>query len=199
MKTKDRNIIQITLVFLGLLLILLTYFLYPKVKERKFIEEKSIIKEESKVAGTKDNYFENVEYKGLYKINNQFVVKSEEAIISNDEPDIVNMTNMRVVIDMQDGRIIVITSDKGIYNKRTYDCYFVDNVKATDEKTVLLSDNIDLLATKDAASVYNNVIITSKKGSLVADKVDYDFETKYYKISMFDDKRVKVKLIEWAI
>ena len=196
MKTKDRNIIQITLVFLGLLLILSTYFLYPKVKERKFIEEKSIIKEESKVAGTKDNYFENVEYKGLYKINNQFVVKSEEAIISNDEPDIVNMTNMRVVIDMQDGRIIVITSDKGIYNKRTYDCYFVDNVKATDEKTVLLSDNIDLLATKDAASVYNNVIITSKKGSLVADKVDYDFETKYYKISMFDDKRVKVKLIE---
>ena len=196
MKTKDRNIIQITLVFLGLLLILLTYFLYPKVKERKFIEEKSIIKEESKVAGTKDNYFENVEYKGLYKINNQFVVKSEEAIISNDEPDIVNMTNMRVVIEMQDGRSIVITSDKGIYNKRTYDCYFVDNVKATDEKTVLLSDNIDLLATKDAASVYNNVIITSKKGSLVADKVDYDFETKYYKISMFDDKRVKVKLIE---
>jgi len=196
MKTKDRNIIQITLVFLGLLLILLTYFLYPKVKERKFIEEKSIIKEESKVAGTKDNYFENVEYKGLYKINNQFVVKSEEAIISNEEPDIVNMTNMRVVIEMQDGRSIVITSDKGIYNKRTYDCYFVDNVKATDEKTVLLSDNIDLLATKDAASVYNNVIITSKKGSLVADKVDYDFETKYYKISMFDDKRVKVKLIE---
>ena len=118
MKTKDRNIIQITLVFLGLLLILLTYFLYPKVKERKFIEEKSIIKEESKVAGTKDNYFENVEYKGLYKINNQFVVKSEEAIISNEEPDIVNMTNMRVVIEMQDGRSIVITSDKGIYNKR---------------------------------------------------------------------------------
>ena len=196
MKTKDRNIIQITLVFLGLLLILLTYFLYPKVKERKFIEEKSIIKEESKVAGTKDNYFENVEYKGLYKINNQFVVKSEEAIISNEEPDIVNMTNMRVVIEMQDGRSIVITSDKGIYNKRTYDCYFVDNVKATDEKTVLLSDNIDLLATQDAASVYNNVIITSKKGSLVADKVDYDFETKYYKVSMFDDKRVKVKLIE---
>ena len=69
-------------------------------------------------------------------------------------------------------------------------------MKATDEKTVLLSDNIDLLATKDAASVYNNVIITSKKGSLVADKVDYDFETKYYKVSMFDDKRVKVKLIE---
>ena len=196
MKTKDRNIIQITLVFLGLLLILLTYFLYPKVKERKFIEEKSIIKEESKVAGTKDNYFENVEYKCLYIINNQFVVKSEEAIISNEEPDIVNMTNMRVVIEMQDGRSIVITSDKGIYNKRTYDCYFVDNVKATDEKTVLLSDNIDLLATQDAASVYNNVIITSKKGSLVADKVDYDFETKYYKVSMFDDKRVKVILIQ---
>ena len=106
------------------------------------------------------------------------------------------MTNMRVVIEMQDGRSIVITSDKGIYNKRTYDCYFVDNVKATDEKTVLLSDNIDLLATQDAASVYNNVIITSKKGSLVADKVDYDFVTKKYAISMFDKEKIKIKLVQ---
>ena len=198
MKKQQRA--QIILVLIGLFLIFSTYFYYPYMNKHKQLKSQSVLeKSEETVEADNSSNFENVEYKGLYKINNQFVVKSEEAIISNEEPDIVNMTNMRVVIEMQDGRSIVITSDKGIYNKRTYDCYFVDNVKATDEKTVLLSDNIDLLATKDAASVYNNVIITSKKGSLVADKVDYDFETKYYKVSMFDDTRVKAKIIEWVI
>jgi hypothetical protein len=27
--------------------------------------------------------------------------------------------------------------------------------------------------------------------------VDYDFVTKYYKISMFNDKKVKINLIQW--
>ena len=106
------------------------------------------------------------------------------------------MTNMEVTIEMQDGRIIVITSDKGIYNKNTYDCYFQDNVKATDGETILLSENIDLLASQDTAVIYNNVILTDDRGYLLADKVDYDFKTKYYKISMFNDKRIKVKLIK---
>ena len=44
-----------------------------------------------------------------------------------------------------------------------------------------------------------NVFLTNDKGSLRADKVHYDFETKYYQISMFSDKKVKIKLIKWAI
>ena len=198
MKTKNRNIIQITLIFFGLLLILLTYYFYPKIKEKQFVSERPI-EEEGDDIDRKENYFENVEYTGLYKADSSFIIKSEKALIANEEPEIVHMTNMRVVIEMKDGRVIVITSKKGIYNKTTYDCYFQDNVKATDNETTLLSDNIDLLASRDTATVYNNVIMRGKKGSLLmADKIDYDVETKYYKISMFDDKRVKVKLTKWV-
>ena len=49
------------------------------------------------------------------------------------------------------------------------------------------------------SSVYNNVFLTNDDGSLRADKVYYDFETKHYQISMFSDKKVKIKLIKWAI
>ena len=33
-------------------------------------------------------------------------------------------------------------------------------------------------------------------GSLQADKVDYDFETKYFKVSMFNDETVEMKVIK---
>ena len=77
-----------------------------------------------------------------------------------------------------------------------YNCYFENNVKATDGETVILSDNLDLLSDEDYASVYNNVILTSSRGSLSADKVNYDFENEVYKISMYNENLIKVKVTE---
>ena len=190
----DRKAIQLSLISIGIILILATYFLYPKITNKITAEKKIFTQEKIETADEKSNYFENVEYTGLYNINNRFSINSKKAFISNEEPDIVHMTNMKVTLEMKDGRIVVITSDKGIYNKKTYDCFFVKNVKATDGETVLNSENMDLLASVDTASIYNGVILTSTKGSLVADKIEYDFQTKYYKISMFSNERVKVKL-----
>ena len=103
---------------------------------------------------------------------------------------------MHVIINMRDGRIINITSDSGSYNKSTYDCFFEKNVKATDGKTIILSENLDLLASEDIATIYNNVQLNSENGSIQADKIEYDFEKKFYRISMFDATKVKVKLIK---
>ena len=195
----NRNIIQSILVFIGLFLIFATYFFYPKISEKKlytdqFIEDKTV-----ESTGEETNTFENVEYRGFYDINKPFIVKSDRARILDNDPDIVYMTNMHVALNMNDGRVIVITSNKGSYNKVSYDCLFEDNVKAIDGETTVLAENLDLLASEDVALVYNNVFLTNDKGSLWADKVDYDFETKYYKISMYSDEKVKIKLIKWAI
>ena len=108
------------------------------------------------------NTFKNVEYNGIYDIDNNFTVKSEEAYILKEDQDVVHMSNMRVTLYLYDGRVVVITSDNGSYNKVTYDCYFVDNVKATDGKTIILAENLDLFATEDSASVYNNVSFIGK-------------------------------------
>ena len=190
----DRKAIQLSLISIGIILILATYFLYPRITNKITAEKKILTQDKIETADEKSNYFENVEYAGLYNINNPFRINSKKAFISNEEPDIVHMTSMKVTLEMKDGRIVVITSDKGIYNKKTYDCFFVKNVKATDGETIVSSENMDLLASMDTASIYNGVILTSTKGSLVADKIEYDFQTKYYKISMFSNERVKVKL-----
>ena len=194
----SRKSLQAALVLFGFLLILATYFLYPLLKQKTF--KKSIVEKQSTIVDddneNKSNTFENVEYKGIYNLDKEFTVKSEKAYILDENPEIVHMQTMVVVLKMNDGRIITITSDTGRYNKVTYDSYFVDNVKATDGSTIISSDNLDLIATKDFATAYNDVILKDKKSSLQADKVDYDFERKYYQISMYTDKKVKIKIIE---
>ena len=197
--TANKIIVQLSLISIGLFLILATYFFYPKMIKNKFLEEETVKHGVTKtdITGSLErNTFENVEYKGLYDINKPFKVKSEKAYILIKEPDVIYMTNMYVTLDMDDGRVLIITSDKGKYNKVTYDCFFENNVKAIDGETTVLAENLDLLATEDSATVYNNVFLTNDKGSLRADKVYYDFETMHYQVSMFSDDKVKIKLIK---
>ena len=195
MKTKQKRI-QLVLISIGLLLILATYFYYPYIKKIKTVENQTTQKNTLTTPDSDhDTSFENVEYKGLYDLNKNFSVKSEKAHILNEEPDIVYMTKMHVILYLDNGRIVNITSDKGKYNKVTHDCFFEENVRATDEETKILANNLELLATENSIKVYNNVVINYPTGSLYADKADYDFETKYFKVSMFDDKRIKMKVL----
>jgi len=198
MKT-NRKLIQTFLVSLGFLIIFVTYLLYPKIEKNRL--KGSVVENEQPLIKDKDNEnqgskFEELEFRGFYNFDNPFLIASEEAIISPENSNIVYMTNIKITIEMNDGRTVIIVGDNGKYNKATYDCYLENNVIASDGETEILSDNLNLLSSKDSASIYNNVVVNNKNGQLKADKVDYNFESKYYKISMFRDKRVKIKLIE---
>ena len=193
------KIIQLLLASIGVFLILITYFFVPEkfglnIKEQKQIVDKN--KDTIIIDNKEANLFDNVEYKGVYNINNFFTVQSKKAYILKEKPDEVYMTDMLVILNLNNGKVVNINSDNGIYNKKNYNCYFENNVKATDGETVILSDNLDLLSDEDYASVYNNVILTSSRGSLSADKVNYDFENEVYKISMYNENLIKVKVTE---
>ena len=196
MRKSDK--IQVTLLFFGLLLILGTYFFYPKINENKVMKEeiKKTEKDQNEISENVTNTFENIEYKGIYGVDQNFTVKSEKATVLTEDTDVILMEKMKVELFMDDGRIIIITSDKGKYNKLTYDCFFEKNVKATDGETKILAENLDLLATENLVNIYNNVRINYPTGSLEADKIDYDFETKYFKVSMFNDEDVKMKVFK---
>ena len=196
MKQKQKKA-QIILTSIGLILLLITYFYYPYMQKVKFTDNQVVQKDGSNTLDIdQGTSFENVKYEGLYQINNTFSVMSEKAHILNKEPDVVYMTNMHVILYLDNGRIVNILSNKGRYNKVTYDCFFEDDVRATDEETKIFSDNLDLLATEDSVKIYNNVIVNYPEASLRADKIDYDFATKYFKVSMFDDKAVKIKVLK---
>ncbi len=194
---KKQEKVQAFLFIVGIFLILITYFYYPY--KNKSLVEKNIQEDVPSVSddlSDKSTSFENIEYQGLYDLDKNFVVKSEKAHINENEPDIVHMTNMHVILYLTDGRVVNILSDKGTYNKANYDCFFEQNVRASDGETKIFSENLELLGDKSIVKIYNNVVVDYPSGSsLQADKVDYNFETKYFKVSMFDDKQIKMKVL----
>ena len=181
------------LLFVGVLLILFTYF-YPNIVKKDIEKDLSELPEELEKNTT---FFENLQYEGLFNLDKTFIVKSKKAYIDNEEPDIVHMTDMHVILYLKDGRIVNITSDSGKYNKINYDIFFNKNVYATDGETKIYSQYLEMLGNESAVKIYNDVNINYPTGtSLRADKVEYDFETKYLKVSMFDDKRIKMKVFK---
>ncbi len=192
--------LQISIISFAFLLIIVTYFYIPKIEEEKF-EEKALQKNEMNEGDNEktENLFEKVTYEGIYQIENPFVIKAEKAKILSEEPSIVHMNSMKVTITLKSGEIVMITSDAGRYDKINYDIFFEGNVKAIHKDTELLSDNLDLLSDQHA-KIYNNVVLEDKNtGYLKADLIKYDFDSKKYKISMYENKKkIKAKLIEWA-
>jgi lipopolysaccharide export system protein LptA len=164
------------------------------MNKAKLIENQPTKKVLERIFEGQSTAFENVEYQGMYDVDKPFTIMSEEAYILDEEPEFVYMTNVHTILYLADGRIVNINADKGKYNKVTYDCFFKQNVKATDGEIKIFSENLDLVATANSVKIYKDVILNYPTGSLVADKINYDFETKYFKVSMFDDKTVKIKV-----
>tara|TARA_B100000686_G_C16471578_1_gene802393 strand:- start:172 stop:804 length:633 start_codon:yes stop_codon:yes gene_type:complete len=210
MNRKHLTNIQITLALIGFILILLTYFYYPYTKKNQMAEIETN-QDDLKVdtSDEKTTFFNNVEYKALMDFNKPFVLSAEKAHIKKnvfnlnncppdclDESDIIFMTNMEMKLYLQDGRIVIIRSKKGTYNRVSHNTFFTEDVFASDGETRILSQNLNLLATKSLVEIYENVVLSYPTGSLKADKLEYDFESKNFNVSMFDDRKIKLKVIK---
>ena len=167
------------------------------MNKNKLLKNQSVQDDlENTTDDTKITTFENVEYEGLYDLDKPFSVKSESAYILDENPDLVFMKTMLVKMYLNDGQIVSIISDLGRYDKESNNCWFEKNVVVNDGKTKIFAENLDLLATEKFVKVYNKVRLNNPTGSLQADQIDYDFETKYLKVSMFDGKVVKMQITE---
>ena len=193
MKRKQQKA-QLVLISIGLLLILLTYLYYPYMNKNKLQDDQFVQKDSEKTLNDAQSTFENVEYEGITSTMQRFSVKSESAYILDKNPDLVFMKKMRVELYLKDGRIVTIISDRGKYHKESHDCWFEENVVADDGETKIFANNLELLATENFVKIYQQVKLIHPTGTLQADQVDYDFETKYFKVSMFDEKIVKMKV-----
>ena len=195
MKRKQQKA-QLVLISIGLLLILLTYLYYPYMNKNKLQDDQFVQKDSEKTLNDAQSTFENVEYEGTTSAMQRFSVKSESAYILDKNPDLVFMKKMRVELYLKDGRIVTIISERGKYHKESHDCWFEENVVADDGETKIFANNLDLLATENFVKIYQQVKLIHPTGTLQADQVDYDFETKYFKVSMFDEKTVKMKVFQ---
>ena len=192
-KLKRKTIYQLILFTIGVLLIFLTYFSQSTKKENLKIEQ-DISEIENKIDEDNGlNVFEGLEYKGVDKNGNKFVIFSENSNFEVDKPEVINMKSIICYFYFEDGSVLEIRSKTGTYNNVTLDMSFAENVNMLYKDGSLFSDKADYNNASSRLVIEGNVKGQGPDGDLVADKLNFDLIDKKLKISMNNDEKVNIK------
>mgnify|MGYP001249043040 FL=1 len=194
-KISRKNFAQLTLLLMGLIIIVFTYFGNFKKKEDTTVVEdiKKIDQENQEESADNINRFEDVEYKGLDASGNRYVIGSKYANFTTDRPEIINMTNVECTFYLSGGNLYIV-SDYAIFNNSSNDMEFTENVKMNYLENVLFSQKAIFENEKNELIIEGDVSSKGPNGKIRADRLDFDLNTKKLKISMYNDEKVNIKV-----
>ena len=193
-KLNKTKFIQISLLLLACLLIFFTYFLNLKKKQPSTNLDQIKIIEPDEEKGKMTNTFVDVQYGGFDKEGNRFVIGSKYANFEIDRPNVIKMEQVLCNFYFKDGTNLTVVSDYGIYNNVTDDMEFTENVKMNYLENVLFSEKANFFNVKNELLIEGNVKTKSPEGELQADKLNFNLDSKKLKVSMYNDKKVNIKV-----
>ena len=197
MERKRRlRLIQITMLILGILIIFFTYLGKNEKQENKIItkETQEKIKEQMQLQNQQGDVFYNIEYSGLDLAGNRYILKSKEAISDKNNPEIVYMKFVEAVFYFKDNTVLNVWSEKGIYNNKTLDMNFENNVKANYEGSELFAQKAEYSNLKSYLTISEEVKINDIRGAIVADKLLFDIKKQTLNIASFNDGKVNANV-----
>ena len=194
LKLNKKLIFQICLIFLGIIIIFFTYFY--KGNEEKIAKtlpeakKNTLSQDENKKIST----FEDVQYEGLDKNGNKFIINSDFAEFESDKSNLIYMKQVFCRFFFKDGTVLKITSNKGIYNNISNDMEFEENVKMFYLENKIFAEKVNFVNSENYLTVEDNVIGESPEGNLVADMLNFDLNQKKLKISIYNENKVNIKV-----
>ncbi len=195
-KRKKKLIFaQITLFILGVFIIIYTY--YNKRESTELIipsNQKKIVNTLNNQENVNEDIFYNIKYSGIDLAGNRYILTSKEAINNKNNPELVDMKSVEVKFYFKDETILNVLSDSGVYNNKTLDMVFEKNVKAFYEGSELLADKANYSNLNSFLTISDNVIVTDKKGTVVADKLLFDIKKQNLNIISFNNNKINAKI-----
>ena len=193
-KLNKTKFIQISLLLIAFFLIFFTYFSNLKKKQAStnLDQIKTIEPDGQKEKAV--NTFVDVQYSGFDKNGNRFIIGSRHANFEIERPEIIRMEQILCNFYFKDGTKLTIISDFGIYNNVSDDMEFTENVKMNYLENVLFSEKANFFNVKNELLIEGNVKTKSPEGELQADKLNFNLDSKKLKISMYNDKKVNIKV-----
>ena len=202
-RKKKLRIIQLSLLFLGLCIILFTYSENKnKVQKKEIIQKttKEKINKELKGENQNDeaNVFYNISYSGIDLSGNRYVLKSKIAKTRLENDEIIDMTEVEAVFYFKDNTKLNVSSKFGQYNNKTLDMSFKKNVKANYQKSVLFAEAAEYSNSKSLLTISDKVRVIDTRGNLKADKLLFDLKNQTLNISSVKSNNInaKVNLVE---
>ena len=184
--------VQLILLFAGIIIIFFTYF-----KQNKYSDDLIVSKEiKKKIANLSDqesqigDVFFNIEYSGIDLAGNRFILKSKEATSNQEVKEIVNMKFVTAIFYFKDDTVLSVNSNKGVYNNKTLDITFEENVKAFYEGSELFAEKAEYSNSKSFLTISEKVQIKDIRGTMFADKLFFDIKKQTLNIASFEDGKI---------
>ena len=198
-RKKKLRIIQLSLLFLGLCIILFTYSENKNTVQKKEILPKTTkekINKEFKAENQNDeaNVFYNISYSGIDLSGNRYVLKSKIAKTRLENDEIIDMTEVEAVFYFKDNTKLNVSSKFGQYNNKTLDMSFKKNVKANYKKSVLFAEAAEYYNSKSLLTITDKVRVIDTRGNLKADKLSFDLKNQTLNISSVKSNNINAKV-----
>ena len=196
-RKKKLRLIQISLLIVGTLIIIFTYFNQNETSDEKIVsrETQEKIKKQLENSNTENSdVFYNIEYSGLDLAGNRYILKSKEARNSKSESDVVNMKFVEAKFYFKDGTVLNVSSDIGIYINISLDMVFKGDVLATYEGSQLFAQKAEYSNSKSFLIISEKVKIKDIRGTMVADKLLFDIKKQTLNIASFKDDKINANI-----
>jgi len=197
-RKRKLRVIQFILLIFGVSLVYFTYNDFSKDNDLKREILSKTTKEKIKkqnlenLSNDKDIFY-NVEYTGLDLTGNRYLIKSNEAYLDELNSEIVYMKDVSSIFYFKDGTVLYVYADKGVYNNKSLNMVFQNNVIAKYLDNELFAQNAEYSNSESYLSIYGSVKINSKKGQVYADKMVFDIVEQKLNISSLKDSEINIK------
>lgn len=192
-RKKKLRVIQLGLLFFGILIIYFTYSELNLSKNKSSIKPKEELKSFSENDEATDIFY-NIEYSGIDMAGNRYILKSLEAYNNKNKQELVNMKSVEAVFYFKDDTMLYVWSDKGLYNNKTLDMVFEDNVKSIYNESELFANKAEYSNSSGFLRISDKVKVKDTRGTMFADELIFDIKNQKLKIASENNNRVKAKI-----
>jgi hypothetical protein len=195
-RKRKLRLIQISLLSIGLIFILFSYSQINNSSNEEIVSKKKQEKIKNQISNTSENndVFYNIEYSGLDLSGNRYILKSEEALTTKENQELVYMKIVEATFYFKDDTILYIWSDNGIYNNKTLDMIFENNIKASYEKSELFAEKAEYSNSKGFLTITNKVKVIDFRGTMLADKLLFDIKKQKLNIVSFNNNKINANI-----
>ena len=181
---------------------LLIFFYFKTSYDQKLIEKKKvnlIEKENTEFIEEKiesSNIIEDVSYSAKDVKGNEYFLKAGEGIIDQKISNYIFLKSVKAIINLENYRLIEISSDFGKYNINNYDTIFSKNVIISYLDNKITGDYLDFSWDKNLMIISRDVILENNTSFLKADVIEVNIETKDIKIFMYEEnKKINIQSV----
>ena len=150
--------------------------------------------EKIKKDSSEGSKFYDIEYSGIDLSGNRYILNAKEAKNSENDKGLIHLNFVKAVFYFKDNKVLNISSNFGLYNNKSLDMTFMDNVKGTYEGSILLAERAEYSNSENYILISENVKIQDIRGTMLAEKLVFDIEKNKLDISSPLDKKVNANL-----